>query len=150
MGMSAIAEPAKRGQLRDFREQGSDAMGRIADMERAYSRRINHPATARNGVNRARGRSVASFRVAFANLPGLLRQRLHRPRQNIDYCRFANARRADQRHCLPHPTPRGQCSRGVTGMRGQRHDGQAALQGCGLLLIGLRIIRGVDLGQFMT
>ena len=59
MGMSAIAEPAKRGQLRNFREQGADAMGRIADMERAHSRRINHPATARNGVNRARGRSVA-------------------------------------------------------------------------------------------
>ncbi len=74
MIMSAIAEPAKRGQLRNFREQGADAMGRIADVESAHSRRINHPATARNGVNRARGRSMASFRVVFANLPGLLRQ----------------------------------------------------------------------------
>jgi len=50
MCMSAIAEPAKRSQLRNFREQGADAMGRIADVERAYARRINHPATARNGA----------------------------------------------------------------------------------------------------
>ena len=69
MGMSAIAEPAKRGKLRDFREQGADAMGRIADMERTYSRRVNHPAAARDGVNRARGRSVASLSHRFADLP---------------------------------------------------------------------------------
>ena len=69
MGVSAVAEPATRRQLRNFREQGADAMGRIADMKRAHSRRIDYPATARDGVNRARGRGMASFRVVFTNSP---------------------------------------------------------------------------------
>lgn len=90
------------GKLGDLGEQGLDAKSRIADTERAHSRRVNHPSTTCNGMKRARGCDVASLGIVFADLSGLLGQFLSWACQCVHQRRFADTGGSDQRNCMPH------------------------------------------------
>ena len=114
MGVHTVAETAVRGELGDFSEQGLDAKGRIADAERAHSRRVYDPSTAFNSMKRARGRGVTSFGIVFANAPGFLGPFRRQARQSVHQRRLADTRGSDQRHCLPVMAPWGDSSCGIS------------------------------------
>ena len=68
----AIGELARGGKIDDFGKQDLDTLGRITDVERTHSRRVDHPTAACHGVERARGRGVTSLGIVGSDLSGLL------------------------------------------------------------------------------
>ncbi len=72
VGVGAIAEAAEGGEFGDLGEQHLDAVGGVADIERAHARGVDDPATAGDGVQRARGGGVPALGVLFADAAGFL------------------------------------------------------------------------------
>ena len=92
MVMAAVAELAEGAKFGDLGEQNLYAIGRVADVKGTHSRRIDHPAAAGDGVQRTRGRGVASLGIVLADFSGLLRQGLRGTSQGIYQRRFAYPR----------------------------------------------------------
>ena len=92
MGVGAIAEAAIVGLLYDFGKEHVEADRQIADVQGAHAWGVDHPAAALNGMERPRGRCMASLGIGFADAAGGLGLIGGFVGEGVQERRFANAR----------------------------------------------------------
>ncbi|KAG9575184.1 hypothetical protein KCV01_g17928, partial [Aureobasidium melanogenum] len=141
--MSAIAEPASRGDRLDVVEHRvQPGLGR-GEPQLAHARRVDDPGATEHREHFPRGRRVTAARIVLADgcrEPIALDQARSQRR-------LAHTGRADERHGPPRPEP-GSEPRHQGGIGGvDRHDIRVSRHGTGIVHVGIDVGAEVRLGQ---